>query len=321
MKFIQQIKLEKKFLVEAISFWLKTRRYNASNHTEYDMEKMQYVLSRQTHTIEKGLSLRNPRKGFGQNKVEKLLDDMNNYVTMYYSADKEFVRYPIDTIAHYIEYTKSFGVNIQCIEEKFNKLIIRTGILPNKTRGGVISIYKQDIISSCHSSFKELMESRHSVRYFSNIVPKKDIIDKALEIAQRTPSACNRQGWKTHVFLGDKSVELVKWQGGAHGFEEEIKGTILVTANLKAFLYYEVHQSYIDGGLYAMNLINSLHSLGLGTIPLSLGFESEKLNTLRHFGIPDNETPILIIGFGYLEDTFKVAISERKNITLTNTYH
>ena len=89
-----------------------------------------------------------------------------------------------------------------------------------------------------------------------------------MELAQRTPSACNRQGWKTHVFLGDKSVELVKWQGGARGFENEIKGAILVTANLKAFLFYEVHQAYIDGGLYAMNLVNALQYSGFGSIPL-----------------------------------------------------
>lgn len=70
-----------------------------------------------------------------------------------------------------------------------------------------------------------------------------------------------------------------------------------------------------------MNLINALHSLGFGTIPLSVGFDCKKNASLKKFLIPENEVPIVIIGFGELEDEFKVAISERKDICLTNTYH
>lgn len=113
----------------------------------------------------------------------------------------------------------------------------------------------------------------------------------------------------------------MNWQGGCHGFEKELRYSILVTANLKAFLSYEVHQAYVDGGLYAMNLINALHSLGLGCIPLSCGFEYEKLQGLEKFSIPENEVPIVILAFGHLQDKFRVAVSTRKDINLTNTFH
>ena len=55
---------------------------------------------------------------------------------------------------------------------------------------------------------------------------EKELIEKALTLAQRTPSACNRQGWFTHVFMGDYSVKLIKWQGGSTGFEDEISQTL-----------------------------------------------------------------------------------------------
>ena len=106
-----------------------------------------------------------------------------------------------------------------------------------------------------------------------------------------------------------------------YGFEHDIHTAILVTANLKAFLSYEVFQAYVDGGLYAMNLINALHSMGIGTIPLSLAFQTSKLQKLQAFGIPENEVPILIIGAGYLPDNFNVAVSDRKPIEKTNTFH
>ena len=110
-------------------------------------------------------------------------------------------------------------------------------------------------------------------------------------------------------------------QGGCRGFESEIRNSILVTANLKAFLSYEIHQAYVDGGLYAMNLINALHSLGLGTIPLSCAFDCDKLKLLSQFNIPEYEVPIVIIGIGHLYEKFNVAVSERKEISKTNTFH
>ena len=92
-----------------------------------------------------------------------------------------------------------------------------------------------------------------------------------------------------------------------------------MTADRRAFLYYETHQPYVDGGMYAMNLLNALHFKGLGTIPLSCGFEAEKLPGLRDFGIPDYEVPVLVIGIGCMEPHFHVAASVRKPVSETHT--
>ena len=313
--------LEQVFIKEAIRFWRLTSRYNASHHTDEDMEKMQYAILRENHVIEKGMSMRNPRKGFGQEKVKNLLEHLERYETLFGKTNKSFLQYPLSTILSYIDYTEKQGVNIDDIKARFSKLEKNVQPIDLSIHAGVKKVTKEEIQSKCNADFESLLYSRHSIRYFSSASPGKSQILKALELAQRTPSACNRQGWKTHVFEGEKSIELMKWQGGCRGFEDELKNSILVTANLKAFLYYEVHQAYIDGGLYAMNLINALHSLGLGCIPLSCGFESWKLQKLKDFGIPENEVPIVIIAFGNLANEFNVAISTRKPIDVTNTFH
>lgn len=316
-----QILLQKNYLNEAYSFWKLTVKYNASNHTDDDIQKMQYTLSRETHTIEKGMSMRNPRKGFGQQKVTNLITRLRKYVKLYMNEDSAFLDYPLSTIQTYIDYTLSTGVDIPDIQKNFSFLLQEAGKTNVCGKAGVEKITKNSILDKCNKDFESLLYSRHSIRYFSDTPVGDDVINKALELAQRTPSACNRQGWLTHVFRAPKSIDLVKWQGGSRGFEDEIKCAILVTANLKAFLNHEVHQAYIDGGLYAMNLINALHSLGVGTIPLSCGFENKKIAHLSAFGIPKNEVPIVIIGFGNYLDEFKIAVSERKNISKTNTYH
>ena len=315
------LRSEWSFFQESFDFWLRLRKYNASSHTDRDIEKLQYTLLRENHTIEKGLSMRNTRKGFGQPKVTRLLSQLEKYNLLYGNIDITFLQNPINTIQNYINYTKSQGVDIKVIENKLDGLLGKTGLVANANSGGIELLKKEDVLGKCDKTFESLLYSRHSIRYFSNVPVEESQIKKALELAQRTPSACNRQGWKTHVFQGDESIQLIKWQEGSRGFEEEIRCSILVTANLKAFLYYEVHQAYIDGGLYAMNLINALHSLGLGTIPLSCGFRYQKLKKLRNFGIPDNEVPILIIGVGNLPDSFKIAVSNRKEISETNRFH
>ena len=320
LKVRNNIRLELHFVKEALHFWLLTRKYNASAHTDDDIEKMQYTLARETHTIEKGMSMRNPKKGFGQIKVINLLKRLNKYNDLYKDRDRLFLDYPINTVNSYIHYMKNTGVSIPEIEKVYKELLMTSKCVPTEIDSGVMVETKEHILSLCNKDFESLLYSRHSLRYFSNVPVSVEKLNKALKMAQRTPSACNRQGWKTYVYMNNKSVELIKWQGGSRGFEDEIKCAILVTANLKAFLSYEVHQAYVDGGLYAMNLINSLHSLGLGTIPLSTAFDYKKLKLLRKFGVPENEVPILIIGVGEMQDRFSVAVSKRKDIKYTNNY-
>jgi nitroreductase len=312
------IRLNYIFAKEAFYFYRFQKKYNASCSTHRDIKKFQYAISKMVHTIEKGMTLRYVRKGFGQEKVIRIIRELNIYKELYFEDDPSFLDYPLSVIDAYINYQKNNGVNIDEIESLYGKL---SGNRRSKNKAGTITLKKEDILSVCDKNYESLLYSRHSMRYFDDEEVPDSIILKALKFAQRTPSACNRQGWLTHVFRYPQSIELSRWQGGCRGFEEEIKCAILVTANRKAFFSHEVFQAYIDGGLYAMNLINAFHSLGLGCIPLSCGFNIEKLRRLKAFGIPDNEAPIIIIGVGNIPNEVKIAVSERKDINETNIFH
>ena len=315
------VALEWHYFNEAFCFWLLTRKYNASSHTDDDREKMEYTLLRENHTIEKGMSMRNPHIGFGKQKVESLLTRLEKFYNLYHSENPEFLKAPLSTISNYIEYTEKTGVQIPIIKQKFHSLIMKVGLGDIEDNTGVYLETREHIKRNCNKDFASLLFSRHSIRFFTGELPSTKVIEEALRLAQQTPSACNRQSWKSHVFMGEKSIDLIKWQEGCRGFEDEIRCCILVTANMKAFLSYEVHQMYVDGGLYAMNLVNAFHSLGIGTIPLSTAFDCKKLSRLTYFDIPKNETPILIVGIGLIPDTFRCAASKRKSITNTTVWH
>lgn len=323
-EFLKRLLVKWKIVNECTSFGLLLLKYNASVNTDDDIHKMQYTLLRENHVIEKGMSMRNPRKGFGQQKVETLLSRFSLYVDRYGDMDRHFLVYPFSTIESYIHYTEAAGIRIPEIKRTFDALLLKAGIDRAELTplAGVKDETKRHIQEQCDNGFWNLLHSRHSLRYYTEKLPSKENIDNALEMAQRTPSACNRQAWHTHVFMGEQSHRLLKMQQGCNGFEDEIHCSVLVTADMKGFLAYEPHQHYVDGGMYAMNLINAFHSLGLGTIPLSCGFYHGKLQNIKKaFDIPDNEIPIVIVGVGELPETFRVAESTRKKIEHTNTYH
>lgn len=133
-KFIRNLKVYKSFLSDILAFWKLTKKYNASTHTDDDIEKMQYTLLRENHTLEKGLSLRSPRKGFGQQKVMNLLDRLDQYAERFGGEDIRFLSYPLGVVKHYISYTKSSGVEIPEIEKSMICLSLNPVLQPLKNR-------------------------------------------------------------------------------------------------------------------------------------------------------------------------------------------
>lgn len=314
--------LEGLYFHEICYFWNLVHQYNATNHTDGDMQKMQFTILRENHVIEKGMSMQNPYKGFGQEKAERLIERLLKYYELYGHTDSGFLRYPVSTLRSYIQYSEANGTELPKVKEAFKRLCEKVPATETDLIvGGVCETTRESLLAACNNGFESLLLSRHSLRYFSEEPVGREEICKALQMAQRTPSACNRQGWHTHVFSGEESVRLMYWQEGCRGCEDGFRQSVLVSANLKAFLSHEVFQAYIDGGLYAMNLINAFHSLGIGTIPLSCGFSFEKLKYLDQFGIPEYELPIVIIAFGNVEDRYHYAVSTRKDVNQTNTFH
>lgn len=312
------------FLLEVLSYWRRLCCYNASIGTDCDRQKMQYTLLRENHIIEKGMSMRNTRKGFGQAKVSALIDRLGRYHRLYGSVDKGFLTYPLSTIKEYITYQNNDGVRIPEIEKAFQQLCNEVGVLPGNLEAPAgIEMMKADMLrEKARGDYESLLYSRHSIRYFKEEPPSKDVLEEALRLASRTPSACNRQAWHTHIFFGNDSHELLQMQGGCNGFSDDIHCCIVVTADMKGFLGHEPFQCYIDGGLYAQNLINALHYVGLGAIPLSCGFMSDRLlNMQKQFNIPKNEVMVVIVGTGLMTDEMKVALSTRRPVATTNIYH
>ena len=186
---------------------------------------------------------------------------------------------------------------------------------------GTVSIDKKAVDEAIDIDYLKFIQSRHSYRYFTKNANIEQI-KQALEIARYTPTACNRQPQLVHIYQGKEMEEVLTIQHGALGFIDEMSYCILITADMRAYSKIELYQAYVDGGLYAMNLLNALHSTGLGTIPLTCGhLQGTGRKKLMEFGVKEYECPVLVIGIGGREDIAEVNVSPRKEYDEYVTFH
>ena len=111
------------------------------------------------------------------------------------------------------------------------------------------------------SNLEAFSSSRASVRHYSGANIPVEVLTKALDLARSTPSACNRQSWRTYVYTNkDRISRILELQGGSSGFGHLTNKLIVVVADINCFDHcVERHQAFIDGGMYCMNLLYALH--------------------------------------------------------------
>ena len=287
-------------------------RYEKYSFVQGDCQlKEQYEASitRLYHTIEKGLAYTNYRAGFGSDNVKALMAELQHYVSQGYDIEASFYKTALCVLHRYIEKNKFY----KHIDVKLNEAVAKLPGLPND-EGGILEFHPVDANQMHGMDYQDFAKNRHSIRHFSETPVDIEKVKHAVGLAQLTPSACNRQGWRVRI-IADKTVleNVLKNQNGNRGFGQEIDKLLLVTSDLRYFNNdREIFQAYIDGGMYAMSLINSLHYECIGTIPLSGSLTQEQdVNVRKILGLDDAEVVILFIGVGNYPDKCQTTKSIR----------
>lgn len=276
-------------------------------------EEMESIIFLFVHSIEKGLSFERRRSGFGKRKAKALVNMLKKYVDKGFPAESTCFSTAVAVLSEYLSFQKQYSTeDMNCIEEfleSVQKIEIRLG--------GTMMVTSSQLMKQGKGDFASLSQSRHSIRSFSEKPVEIETIIKAVELAQRSPSVCNRQASRTHVVADKVLIEkILSIQGGTKGFEESIDKIIIVTSCLQMFRdSSERNQPFVDGGIYSMNLLLALHYYGLGACPLSWGRHKKQDLQLRSIiDIPDNENVILMIAVGNLKEEFLVTVSLRKTV-------
>ena len=275
--------------------------------------QLEASITRLYHTIEKGLAYSDFRPGFGKDNVDKLILSLEQYQNKGYNINKFSYTTALSCLYEYIRKNKEYNFVDHDLEERVNNLPGK----PNNL-GGVITVEKPT--DTKRINYEALVKSRHSIRHFDTTPVDIDVLKDAIQLAQFTPSACNRQGWKTRIIADKEKIKkILENQNGNRGFGQEFDKLLIVTADLRSQQKSrELFQAYIDGGMYAESVLNSLFYYGIGAVPLSASLTPLQEKEVRKtVSIHDAEVLILIIGVGnYPNNSFLTTRSERKPIEI-----
>lgn len=290
------------------AYYKKYEKNSFRGINEANEKQLEALITRLYHTVEKGLSYEEYRAGFGKDNIQALIKALEQFAKKY-GTEPFFYETALSVLEEYVKKNKEYGVSDSKLEKQIHSLPGSS----NEYGGTIIFTPWSEEELRC-ADYKAFVENRHSVRHFTDVPVEIEKIKLALELAQHTPSACNRQGWKARLIENKEIlIKVLQNQNGNRGFGQEINKLLLITADLRFFNHErEMFQAYIDGGMYAMSVLNGLHYKGIGTIPLSASLTLKQEQNVREIlGIDEAEVLILFIGVGNYPDKCQTTRSQR----------
>ena len=275
------------------------------------------LIAMEYHRIEKALALKETRTAFGISTIQRLIKGIEVYQELY--GSDRLIQIAVNNLSAYYEFNIDRGHQDEKLYQTIEKFKQKIELQFNESNsfGGTIVTGKQEIWNKAKLDLQEFFACRHSIRNFTNEEVNLQLIERAIKMAQKTPSVCNRQSSKVYVFSKEEDRKLVlSYQNGNSGFGHLVNKVLIVASDIQNFVSVgERNQCWIDGGMYAMSLVYALHSLGLGTCCLNWSAEYKRDRQLRQAAhIPDSEAVIMMIAVGHIPDRLLVAQSPRKTI-------
>ena len=288
-------------------------------------------LRRNIHRLEKGLIMPNKRAVFAMDYIGETLEAFENSVEIkQQKIDKLEIQWAYDVLKSYFNHlqnnnvenlkVKKFIGQFQEIEKKY---ILTSDYLATKSSLKIpYSNRPENPVR--YEDLLKLSIRRRSVRFYKPEIPPRYLIDKAIEIANYSPSACNRQPFEFRIF---DSPDLVKKIAnipfGTSGYADNIPCIIVIVGDLSSYFSpRDRHVIYIDGSLAAMSFMLALETLGLSSCPINwpdFGFLEKKMK--KSLSLKDYERPVMLISVGFADQDKLVPYSQKKDISLIRSYN
>ena len=228
-------------------------RHNGYSPLEERSRRLSHKTIIEAHTIEKGLTLPQPKPHFGREKIAALMDMNSDWAP----PEGELSRSML--VGALREYQISFA-NVPAPDEALAQRIDGFLAIHRDTlaEGGV----RHGMERQCQENAAaiQFLEGRFSAREFGQRALTDAEIDGIVRLAQRAPSQCNRQSSRLHVYRNPTKIrELIGLQGGGRGFAESVPTLFIVTSEITGWAGpTQRNQPYMDGGLFAMMLMLGL---------------------------------------------------------------
>lgn len=273
------------------------------------------------HSLEKGMGLKNMRIGYGLQKAELLLNYLYAYLNRGYNTNVFAYQESLAILTKYLTLLESWNGNKSKIFYDFERLKKKFPLDTNYSLfDSGFHIFKSEELEKVSGyKFEEFLECRHSIRDYKDEIVHKEIVEKIVQLANMSPSACNRQAAKVYCTKNKQEAEYVdSIITGTNGFKKSIPNFAIITENRAYFTGAEQFQWYINGGIYVAYLSLAMHSLGLGNCIMQwFAFNKNEDRIKKYFEISENEAIVAVVGFGYCPKEVKYIAAQRKSVSET----
>lgn len=295
---VDRLRLYREALIDAHHFSASTSRDGSvcieSRYADPTFQ-LEGQIVRAYHQIEKAFTLPMPRRPFGS----RVQDRLSGFTEL---ARRTGLEPPSHDAA---------AQALKALEEYNSGMDISEAIAP---------------LCSSESSLREPWSEelasrfahRHSVRSFDLDAHVEDsVLWRSAELAGSSPSVCNRRPWRVR-FLRSRALidSVLDLQCGAGGFAQSVPVAAIVSFERSLFSGRgERRQGFVDGGMFAMNLVWALESHGVATCFLNWSKTNSQSDALRVLcDIPDSEEIVVLVALGYPPKTYRVARSPRRPV-------
>ncbi|EKO3714468.1 nitroreductase family protein [Vibrio metschnikovii] len=286
-------------------------KYN-SNAVKMNNSQIEGKIIAHYHVLEKGMSHPTPKSCFSLPLVENLVRLINIYDSKSSIRTRQ-VGVAVEVLKQYCKFSTNKGFIPQDLVNKIESLKKEENF-----DSGYLKFTREQFFEKSSATFECFSKTRYSVRDFTEEDVDLSLIQDAIRTSQKTPSVCNRQTVKVHILTQKDDIEKhLLLQNGNRGFGHKLNKLLIVTSDMYLFDgAKERNQAFTDGGMFAMSLLYALHNKKIGAVTLNWAYDCKQDIALHKLGIiPNNEKVILFIGVGYVPDVFKVAVSDRRNLS------
>lgn len=285
------------------------------NSKKFEDNRLEATVVRLTHAIEKGLCISKPRLGYGKDKIKVIINNINvlkSHNSEYGKNVTFFMAY--DALNEYVDWHNKMAYSDETVE------MVREWLKDNREYdrldekfGGTVRFERKQVDLQ---SVQNLFDNRHSSRAFIDKEIDRDDLKQAIQLANRYPSACNRQAVRLYVVNHKRRDCVEHWFNGKPGFWDDVKDFIMVCGKVSAYVPDEYQQYEVSAGIYIGYLTLALQAYGIGSCVIQREVISTKDGRAfaSSLGIPEDEQLVCLLACGYQDETFKVPFSHRFSV-------
>lgn len=262
----------------------------------------------QYHKLEKGMVMPGTPRLFGTDPVRATMSLLSRWEDAGHAIDDPIYLGALVTVQCYEQHLTRLSLDSKsAVIKEVRSFICQRQDRISPVRNSLQTPYP---LPSLHladgggiaSAFEALSLSRRSVREFQDLPVPLHLVERAIDLASLSPTACNRQPNKVVLLQGRHTIDqALEFQNGNRGFGHTVPLLgVLVVDTSGYFDGSERNQPYVDGGLFAMSLMLALRAMGLGSCSLNWCVTPNTDRRFRQLGhVRPEETVTMMLAIGY----------------------